>query len=188
MADRARPPSKPSVGKRIALLLIDRAEARLGVALPHVREIADAGLGLLRRYNRIFGVLDPVDHLPAEAHAAARLRGALAAGCGDGVAAEIALARRAGLASATIDAILRADPDLPAPLPAVIRLSDAVVRDRTDDAEARAEVRRFHGQRGLIELSFAMNGAALLPGIRRAMGHATARDIPTMRPTPGGPS
>lgn len=181
MVDRSPPPPKPSFAKRLALVMIDRAEARVGVPLTYVREIAEAGMGLLRRYNRIFGFLDPVKHLPAQAHAAARLRGALAADCGSCVEAEINLARRAGLTDATIDAVLRADPALPAPLPAVIRLSDAVVRDRTDDAEARAEVMHHYGQRGLIELSFAMNGAALLPGIKRAMGHATACDLDTMR-------
>ncbi|CTQ48787.1 hypothetical protein [Jannaschia donghaensis] len=185
MVDRIPPAPKPTVAKRISLLMIDRAEARLGVSLAHVRAIANAGPGLLRRYNRIFGFLDPVNHLPADAHAAARLRGALAADCGSSVQAEVNLARRAGLTPATIDAILRADPDLPAPLPAIIRLSDAVVRDRIDDPDARAEVAHFYGQRGLIELSFAMNGAALLPGIKRAMGHATACDLQTMRNSAG---
>lgn len=166
--------------RRLALLAIERAEARLGVSLGYVRDIAAADLGLLRRYNRIFGFLDPVHHLPPEAHAAARLRGALAADCGTCVEAEINLARRAGLKRATVAAILRGDMDLPAPLPAIIRLTDAVVRDRTDDPEARAKVAHHYGQRGLIELAYAMNGAAMLPGIKRAMGHATTCDLDTL--------
>ncbi|WP_235962726.1 carboxymuconolactone decarboxylase family protein [Jannaschia marina] len=184
MADRPAP-RKPTLPARIALLLIERAEVRLGVSLAYVREIAEADLGLLRRYNRIFGFLDPVNHLPADAHAAARLRGTLAADCGSCVEAEINLARRAGLKPATIDAILAGDPSLPAPLPAIIRLSDAVTCDRADDAGARAEILHHYGKRGLIELSFAMNGAALLPGVKRAMGHATACDLETMRKLAG---
>ncbi|SDZ23603.1 hypothetical protein SAMN05444004_10868 [Jannaschia faecimaris] len=185
MADRPAAARKPSLAQRIAIVLIERAEERLGVSLLYVRRIADADLGLLRRYKRIFGFLDPVTHLPADAHAAARLRGALAADCGSCVEAEISLARRAGLKPATIDAILAADQSLPAPMPAIIRLSDAVTRDRTDDPEAREEVMHFYGQRGLIELSFAMNGAALLPGIKRAMGHATTCDLQTLRKISG---
>lgn len=184
MSDRT--PPRLTLPRRIALLLIERAEARLGVSLGYVRDIAAADLGLLRRYNRIFGLLDPVNHLPADAHAAARLRGALAADCGSCVEAEINLARRAGLKPATIDAILRGDMDLPAPLPAIIRLSDAVTRDRADDADARAIVAHHYGQRGLIELAFAMNGAAMLPGIKRAMGHATTCDLGTLRKLTGG--
>lgn len=185
MAEGARAPRKPSLAQRVALVLVDRAERRLGVSLDYVRAIADADLGLLRRYNRIFGVIDPVNHLPADAYHAARLRGALAADCGSCVRAEINLARKAGLAADTIDAILRGGASLPAPLPAVIRLSDAVTRDRADNAEARAEVMHFYGQRGLIELSLAMNGAALLPGIKRAMGHATHCDLDTLTPPAG---
>ncbi|WP_108257656.1 ABC transporter substrate-binding protein [Mangrovicoccus ximenensis] len=49
---------------------------------------------------------------------------------------------------------------------------DAVVRDRAEDAAAREAVRDAFGEAGLIELAYAMNGAALIPGVRRAMGFA----------------
>ncbi|WP_275296365.1 hypothetical protein [Sulfitobacter mediterraneus] len=37
------------------------------------------------------------------------------------------------------------------------------------------------GEAGLIELSYAMNGAALLPGIKRAMGYATTCNLSMMK-------
>jgi hypothetical protein len=55
------------------------------------------------------------------------------------------------------------------------------VGQRQDDAEARAKVLDAYGEAGLIEISFAMNGAALLPGIKRAMGYATICDLQTLR-------
>ncbi|MEL6585372.1 MAG: hypothetical protein AAFY65_14255 [Pseudomonadota bacterium] len=172
--------AKPSFPTRIALILIERAERRLGVSLDYVRQIAEADLGLLKRYNRVFGFLDPNHHVPRDAYAAARIRGALAADCGTCVEAEVNLARKAGVPRKTIDAILAGDMGLPAPLPAILHLSDAVTRTREDAPEARQEIIAHFGQRGLIELSFAMNGAALLPGIKRAMGHATACDLGAM--------
>ena len=160
--------------------LIARAERRLGVALDYAHKIADTDLRLMTRYNRIFGVMDPRKHLPTDAYHVARLRGALAADCGSCVEAEIALARRAKLPDALICDILT-DAPLPAPLNHVARLSDAVTRDRTDAPDARDAIRAKYGEAGLIELAYAMNGAALLPGIKRAMGYATACDLALMK-------
>lgn len=168
-------------------MLIGRAESRLGVSLDYVRQIAGTDFGLLRRYNRVFGFLDPNRKVPAPAYHAARLRGALAADCGTCVEAEMNLARQAGLSGALIDQILAGrGPLITEPLGAVIALSDAVVARREDDAEARDAVRAAWGEAGLIELAFAMNGAALLPGIKRAMGYATSCNLDVLRKTAGG--
>jgi hypothetical protein len=64
---------------------------------------------------------------------------------------------------------------------AVARLSDAVTGERCDEPDARAVIEMAWGDAGLIELSFAMNGAALLPGIKRAMGYAVSCDISVMQ-------
>ena len=81
-----------------------------------------------------------------------------------------------------ITAILAARYDsLPPEIAAVARLSDATVLTRVDAPDARDAVRMAYGDAGLIELSFAMNGAALLPGIKRAMGYAVACDLDVAR-------
>jgi alkylhydroperoxidase family enzyme len=162
--------------KNIALFMILRAEKRLGVALDYVRQIAKTDVGLLTRYNRLFGTIDPRKHLPADAYHAARIRAALASDCGSCVQAEINLAKKSKLDPALIDALLSGSP-LKQPLASVVQLTDAVVANRQDASEARAEIIKAWGDTGLIELSFAMNGAAMLPGIKRAMGYATACDL-----------
>lgn len=165
---------------RIALSMIGRGEKRIGVTLDYVREIAKTDFGLLMRYNKLFGFLDPNRHTPKDAYHVARIRGALAADCGTCVEVEINLARQSGLDEATIDRALTGE-NLTPELQSVCRLADATVRDRIDGAEAREAVRAAYGDRGLIELAYAMNGAAILPGIKRAMGYATACNIETMR-------
>ena len=170
--------------RRIAMSLVERGERRIGVGLDYVRHIARTDLGLLLRYNRIFGFLDPNRKVAPEAYHAARLRGAVAADCGTCVEAEINLARTAGLDARTIDRIIGADyGDLPPGVAAAAELADHVVGRREDHSEAREAVRAAYGEAGLIELSFAMNGAALLPGIKRAMGYATACDLHIIRKT-----
>ncbi|MFV0475311.1 MAG: hypothetical protein ACK5MQ_14040 [Pikeienuella sp.] len=167
---------------RIAALLIRRAERRLGVGLDYVHQIARVDLGLLARYNRIFGFLDPNRKAPAAAYHAARLRGAMAADCGTCVEAEINLAKIAGLEPALIDDIISGDYSrLPAGVAAAGGLADAVVMRREDDPEAREAVRAAYGETGLIEICFAMNGAALLPGVKRGMGYATSCDPDLLR-------
>lgn len=163
---------------KIAEFLIGRAERRIGVALDYTRKIAQTDFWLLSRYNRIFGFLDPNQKVPPDAYHTARLRGAIAADCGSCVTAEVNLARQAGLSAALIDQVLHATYDqLPAAIRATAQLSDAVAGRREDHPEARATIIESYGEAGLIELSFAMNGAAVLPGIKRAMGYATQCDL-----------
>lgn len=167
---------------RVALRGIERAERRLGVELDYVRTIARTDLRLLLRYNRFFGFLDPRRHLPPEAYHAARVVGALAADCGTCLEAEVNLARRAGVPAEVVAALLRVGGEgLEPGVAAVARLARAVVGDRADDPEAREAVRTAYGEAGLIEAAYAMNGAALLPGVKRAMGHAIACDADLMR-------
>lgn len=170
--------------RRLSQYLVGRAERRIGVQLDYARQIARTDTGLFLRYGRIFGFLDPNRKAPAAAYHAARLRGAIAADCGTCVEAEMNLAATAGLSAAVIDRILAADyTDLPEGVAAAARLADAVTARHADDPEARETIRRAYGDAGLIEISYAMTGAALPPGIKRAMGHATACDLALLRRT-----
>lgn len=169
-----------SLIEKISLALIAREERRIRVTFDYIRHMARTDLRLLLRYNRIFGIIDPRRHLPAEAYHTARIRGALAADCGTCVEAEINLALNAGLPHALVQSILSGACDKP-DLSAVIALADAATRDRVDAPEARAHLRSVYGEKGLIELSIAMNGAAMLPGVKRAMGFASACNIDLLR-------
>ncbi|MEM7254649.1 MAG: hypothetical protein AAF493_24820 [Pseudomonadota bacterium] len=163
---------------KLAKHLIGRAERRVGVTFDHVHHIADTDLGLLARYNRIFGFIDPNRHVPPFAYHTARLIGARSGDCGTCVQAEISLARRSGLSVDSISAVLRFDlNELPPEIAAVANLAKAVTDARGEDSEAREIVRRAYGENGLIEIAFAMSGAALLPNIKRAMGYATSCNL-----------
>jgi hypothetical protein len=167
--------------KRVFGYLLSQGEKRTGVKLDYARKIAAQDTGLFLRYGKVFAFLDPNKQVPAAAYHVARLCGALSADCGSCVEAEINLAHTAGVEGELVSAVIahRLD-DLPSELAAVARLSSAVTHFR-DDAQSREQVVEHYGESGLIELSFAMNGAALLPGVKRAMGFATACDVDLMR-------
>ena len=148
--------------------IISANERRLGVDLDYVRHIAKTNFGLLLRYGKIFGWLDPRRHAKAEAIAVARLRAALALDCGTCVRAEVNLARAAGMDGKTIAAILKGDMgSLSDDLVQVAALTDSVIADRTDNADARNAVRAAFGDAALIEICYAMSGAAMLPTLKR---------------------
>jgi len=160
--------------KFIAGYFVRKAEKRIGVDLEYAHVIAETDFGLMSRYGKIFGFLDPNKKVPVLAYHVARIRGAVAADCGACVEAEVNLAKASGIQTKIINALLIEDySELSSEIAAVARLTDAVVLNRVDDPKTRAEVQRAYGTAGLIELSYAMNGAALLPGIKRAMGYAT---------------
>lgn len=168
--------------RKLTSLLIGRAEKRIGVSLDYTRQIARTDFGLLMRYNKIFGFLDPNRKVPLRAYHTARLRGAIAADCGTCVAAEINLAKAAGMKSEFLDQVISGIyHQLPEDIAAIAKLADSVIGRRDDDAASRDTIRNCYGDAGLIELSFAMNGAALLPGIKRAMGFAVACDLDIAR-------
>lgn len=167
--------------KSIARYLVNRAEKRIGVELDYAHEIAKTDFGLMSRYGKIFGFLDPNKNVPALAYHAARIRGAVAADCGTCVEAEVNLAKASGIKPETIRALLLKDyAEFPKEISSVARLTDAVVSNGEDDSAARAEIQKAFGNAGLIEISYAMNGAALLPGIKRAMGYATQCNLPLL--------
>ena len=168
--------------KKISEYLVTRAERRIGVELDSARRISQVDFGLFRRYGSIFSFLDGNSKAPPVAYHAARLRGALASDCGTCVEAEINLARNSGLDASLVDRVLSGEyAELPDEVAAVARLSDAVVARREDDPDARMLIVERYGEAALIEIAFAMNGAALLPGIKRTMGYATACNLDILR-------
>ncbi len=171
---------------KISLYLISRAEKRLGITLDYTRHIAKTNFSLLMRYNRLFGFLDPNRHVPPALYHAARIIGAVSADCGTCVQAELNLARAAGMDPQTLDQILfRATDRLDDDLAAIVMLAHQVTAERIDHPDAREHLRNRFGDAGLIELAYAMNGAALLPGIIRTLGYATTCDIELMRKVSG---
>ena len=167
--------------KKIINHVLLKNEKRIGVKLDYARKIVSVDNRLFMRYGKIFGFLDPRNNLPIDAYHASRICGALSADCGSCVEAEINLAKNSGLSDEVINHILVKDFDsLPDNIVAVVELSSAVTNFQ-DAPEAREKVIKYYGEKGLVELSFAMNGAALLPGIKRAMGYATSCNLDILR-------
>jgi alkylhydroperoxidase family enzyme len=109
---------------------------------------------------------------PKAALAAARLVGAMSEDCGPCVQIVVDMAREAGVADADIAAILSRDIHAMSEDAAIgFVFADRVAR--REDADAiRDEVRTKWGDKGVLDLTFAVQGSRLFPMIKSGMGYA----------------
>ena len=111
--------------------------------------------------------------VPVDASFAAKLVGALAEDCGPCTQLCVDMALEAGMPKDQIEAILRRDP--PAMNDATVlgyRFADAVVRRSQDDGEYRDAVRAEWGEKGVIDLTLALQMGRMFPMVKAGLGYA----------------
>jgi hypothetical protein len=83
------------------------------------------------------------------------------------------MARAAGVPDATIDAVLRRDAgSMNEDAAIAFHFADAVARRTFDDDDARDAVRARWGEKGVLDLTFALQASRLYPMIKAGMGYA----------------
>ena len=111
--------------------------------------------------------------VPVDASFAAKIVGALAEDCGPCTQLVIDMALEAGMAKDQIEAVLRRDPR---PMSDTTRLAfkfaDAVARRSIDDEEFRDAVRAQWGEKGVIDLTLALQLGRMFPMVKAGLGYA----------------
>ena len=83
------------------------------------------------------------------------------------------LARQSGVDPALIRAVLNSDYDaMPPDMVDVIHFTQSVVSANEGDDSLRETLRQRYGERGLIELSYAMASSRIPPTVKRTLGYA----------------
>lgn len=111
--------------------------------------------------------------VPVDASFAAKIVGALAEDCGPCTQLVVDMALEAGMPKDQIEAVLRRDP--PAMNCATIlgfRFADAVVRRSPDDEEYRDAIRAQWGEKGVIDLTLALQMGRMFPMVKAGLGYA----------------
>ena len=109
---------------------------------------------------------------PKEAAFAARLVGVMTEDCGPCVQIVVNMAREAGVADSDIDAVLRRDIGAMSEDAAIGYLfAERVARRENADA-VRAEVCRKWGDKGVVDLTFAVQASRLYPMVKAGLGYA----------------
>ena len=111
--------------------------------------------------------------VPVDASFAAKLIGALAEDCGPCTQLCVDMALGAGMSRDQIEAVLRRDTS--AMNDATIlgfRFADAVARRSADDDEHRDAVRARWGEKGVIDLTLALQIGRMFPMVKAGLGYA----------------
>lgn len=111
--------------------------------------------------------------VPVDARFAAKITGAMAEDCGPCTQLTVDMALEAGMAKDQIEAVLRRDVKAMTPSVAIgFRFADAVVHRSLDDEACRDAVRARWGEKGVIDLTMALQMGRLFPMIKLALGYA----------------
>jgi hypothetical protein len=111
--------------------------------------------------------------VPIEASFAAKIVGALAEDCGPCTQLVVDMALEAGMPKDQIEAVLRRDPRAMNEATTLgFRFADAVVRRSTDDEEFRDAVKAQWGQKGMIDLTMALQLGRIFPMVKAGLGYA----------------
>lgn len=151
------------------------AVRRNGGDVAYAMALYDASPAALTGLGRVSALLRHREVVPVEAAFAAQLTGALEEGCGSCVQIHIGMARQAGMADASIEAVLVGDTArLPADTALAVRFALAISRRTGDEASAREAVRTRWGDKGIVDLVLATQVSRFLSMLKAGFGHATA--------------
>jgi hypothetical protein len=113
--------------------------------------------------------------VPVDASFAAKLVGALTEDCGPCTQLCVNMALEAGMPKDQIEAVLRRDPRaMNNDTVFGFRFADAVARRSADADEIRDVVRGQWGEKGVIDLTLALQMARLLATVKAGLGYAKA--------------
>ena len=111
--------------------------------------------------------------VPVDASFAAKLVGALAEDCGPCTQLVVDMALESGMPKDQIEAVLRRDPRAMNDATVLgYRFADAVVRRSQDDGEYRDAVRAEWGEKGVIDLTLALQMGRMFPMVKAGLGYA----------------
>jgi hypothetical protein len=113
------------------------------------------------------------ESVPVDASFAAKIVGALAEDCGPCTQLVVDMALEAGTPKDQIEAVLRRDPRAMNDATTLgFRFADAVVRRAAEEDEFRDAVRAQWGQKGVIDLTLALQLGRMFPMVKAGLGYA----------------
>jgi alkylhydroperoxidase family enzyme len=111
--------------------------------------------------------------VPIDASFAAKIVGALAEDCGPCTQLVVDMALEAGMAKDQIEAVLRRDPRAMSDTTRLaFKFADAIASRSTDDEEFRDAVRAQWGEKGVIDLTLALQMGRIFPMVKAGLGYA----------------
>jgi hypothetical protein len=125
------------------------------------------------KFARLMKAASHREVVTVDACFAAKLIGALAEDCGPCTQLCVDMALEAGMAKDQVEAVLRRDPRaMNGDTGLGFRFADAVVRRSADDEDCRDAVRARWGDKGVIDLTLALQMGRMFPMAKAGLGYA----------------
>jgi hypothetical protein len=159
--------------KFIARRMLRAFGKRYGYDMSYGEEVLNASPSAFFKLAPLMKASAHREVVPVETSYAAKITGALAEDCGPCTQLCVDMALEAGMANDQIEAVLRRD--IRAMTPDVLlgyQFADAVVRRSMEDDTYRDAVRARWGDKGVIDLTMALQMGRLFPMLKLALGYA----------------
>ncbi len=159
--------------RRLIERKLTAVEKDLGVSVDYLRHILRVSLRSFFKFAKIMPLAEHRRALPPEPYFVARIVATRDADCGTCVQIEVNQARKAGVSTEILKAVLDRRPaDLPGGPADAYRFAEAVVQATGDEEAYRDRLRRRYGEDGLVELALALGVCRVFPITKRALGYA----------------
>jgi hypothetical protein len=157
----------------IARRMLRATSKRYGYDTSYLEMMLDESPAAFFKFASVMKAASHREVVPVEASFAAKLVGALSEDCGPCTQLCVDMALEAGMPGDQIEAVLRRD--LHAMHDATrlaFRFADIVVRRAFDDEEYRDAVGARWGQKGVIDLTLALQMGRMFPTVKAGLGYA----------------
>jgi hypothetical protein len=152
---------------------LDAEEKKLGESVDYLRHVVDVSPAAFVRFCSILPLANSRKVLPKDAWFVAEIVTLQHEDCGTCLQIGVNLARQAGVDPALLRATLDGNcDDMPQEMVDVLRFTKSVITASDDDESLRETIRRRYGDRGLIELSYAIASSRIPPTVKRCLGYA----------------
>ena len=157
----------------LARKAIERMSARYGADNSYLFYLLRESPDAFWRFMRAGGMSRHRERVPAEASLTAQLVVAMYEDCGPCTQLFVRFAVDAKIPQNQIEAILSRNlTAMSSEVELAYRYATAVLNRDADADNLRASVRKLWGEKGLIDLAMAMQGARLYPMMKNALGYA----------------
>lgn len=159
--------------KFFARKLIERMSARYDYDVSYLHYLLAEAPQAFSKFMRAGALSRHRERAPIEAAFTVQLLATMAEECGSCTQLIVNFAKDANMSTEQIEAVLNHNAIAMSPAVALAyRYADAVLHCRADATEARDAVRARWGDKGVIDLAMAMQGARLYPMMKNALGFA----------------
>ena len=157
---------------------LDSEEKKIGESVDYLRHVLDVSPGAFMRFASVMPFANSRKVLPSDAWFVAQIAGLRAEDCGTCLQIGVNLARQEGVDPDLLRAALDENEEaMPADVVNVFRFAKAVLAASGDEGDLREKVREQYGERGLIEVAYAIASSRIPPTVKRALGYAKSCSV-----------